>query len=221
MPPKKDYAGQSRGFLTAVRPDPENSKKWIFRCECGNEKSIRPSNVFSNSEKSATISCGCLNARNIHKSKNVKDLTGQTFGLLTVVRMSRVKNNESYFDCRCTCGNVKEIRGASLTTGKTKSCGCLERKTQHDNTTDLQSRVFVAGTHTGNAKKKAPNKNNKSGFRGVWFDHQREVYVAYISFMGKRRTIGRYKNMEDAIEARLKAVEERDLILKELEDGIE
>lgn len=217
MPPKKDYTGQKGGMLTAIRPDPESKGKWIFRCDCGNEKSIRPSNVFSNSGSSATISCGCLNDRNINKSKNIKDLTGQTFGILTVIGMSRVKNGESYFDCRCECGAIKEIRGSDLSSGNTKSCGCLERKAQKENSEALRERVFVAGTHTGNAKRIAPNKNNKLGVRGVWYDQIRGVYVAYISFMGKRRTIGKYKKLEDAIEARLKAVEERDRALKELE----
>lgn len=32
--------------------------------------------------------------------------------------------------CECDCGNVKQIHTMDLTTGDTKSCGCLERENQ-------------------------------------------------------------------------------------------
>lgn len=52
-------------------------------------------------------------------------LTGQKFGLLTVLkRAENDKNNRIQYLCKCECGNIKVIRGSSLTSGNTKSCGC-------------------------------------------------------------------------------------------------
>lgn len=40
----------------------------------------------------------------------LKDLTGQTFGLLTVVNRAPNKNNRTMWHCRCECGNECDIR---------------------------------------------------------------------------------------------------------------
>lgn len=56
---------------------------------------------------------------------NVKDLTGQRFGKLTVIGIGTRKNNAIVWECQCDCGNVTTVRGSNLTSGLTKSCGCL------------------------------------------------------------------------------------------------
>lgn len=53
------------------------------------------------------------------------DLTGQRFGRLVALYATKTVNNKIYWMCRCDCGNEKEIRANSLTTGHTSSCGCL------------------------------------------------------------------------------------------------
>ncbi|MEK3993708.1 hypothetical protein MKY29_03050 [Psychrobacillus sp. FSL K6-2365] len=61
-----------------------------------------------------------------------KDLTGQTFGKLTVMKFSRdVKSGKrfrKYWECICECGKTNEIRTDSLTSGKVTSCGCLKNE---------------------------------------------------------------------------------------------
>lgn len=56
---------------------------------------------------------------------NFKDLTGQKFGRLTVVGTVGKRGNYYYWKCRCDCGNEITTRGTNLTSGATKSCGCL------------------------------------------------------------------------------------------------
>lgn len=53
------------------------------------------------------------------------DLTGQTFGELTVISKSskRAVNGGVYWNCKCSCGCEKEILGQSLRNGRTISCG--------------------------------------------------------------------------------------------------
>jgi len=55
------------------------------------------------------------------------DLTGQHFGKLTALYPVKHpnRNNRHYlWKCKCECGNEKEVQGAHLRNGHTKSCGC-------------------------------------------------------------------------------------------------
>lgn len=62
---------------------------------------------------------------------NFKNLTGEKFGRLTVIGVSRKVesgNRERYYwRCKCDCGNEKEVRTDCLTSGLVKSCGCLKK----------------------------------------------------------------------------------------------
>lgn len=58
----------------------------------------------------------------------IKDITGQKFGRLTV--LYKLHNyhdtkNGVYWLCVCECGNVKEVNGRNLRNGNIRSCGCL------------------------------------------------------------------------------------------------
>lgn len=55
------------------------------------------------------------------------ELTGQTFGRWTVLKRDGIKNGGKAWICRCDCGTIAIIRGNSLRTGTSKSCGCLQR----------------------------------------------------------------------------------------------
>lgn len=60
-----------------------------------------------------------------------KDLTGQTFGRLSVIGQDMEKyaeKHEVFWKCRCICGNLKSVRTYDLTHGKTLSCGCLRNE---------------------------------------------------------------------------------------------
>ena len=59
------------------------------------------------------------------------DLTGQSFGRLTVLEESpERKNHQVHWICKCECGTITNpICGHSLTRGITKSCGCLRTET--------------------------------------------------------------------------------------------
>ena len=61
----------------------------------------------------------------------VKDLTGKRFGRLVVIELAGKSANGKYqWKCKCDCGNYIIVKGNSLTTGHTKSCGCLEKETK-------------------------------------------------------------------------------------------
>lgn len=61
----------------------------------------------------------------------IKDLTGQKFGMLTVLGLDHIANRRSYWLCRCDCGNLKVLRGDTFRSGTGRpvavSCGCYNR----------------------------------------------------------------------------------------------
>ena len=60
----------------------------------------------------------------------VIDITGQRFGRLTVLKFDRQDSFRQYmWTCKCDCGNVVSIRGYSLRSGNTQSCGCIQKET--------------------------------------------------------------------------------------------
>jgi len=56
------------------------------------------------------------------------DLTGQRFGRQTVVREVPKRGRCRCWLVICDCGTEKEVLGQALTSGHTKSCGCLRRE---------------------------------------------------------------------------------------------
>jgi hypothetical protein len=67
-----------------------------------------------------------------------KDLIGQTFDRLTVLRFAgnRIKSGgkkgNALWDCVCVCGTERRLAGCDLTGGHTRSCGCLHHELQAD-----------------------------------------------------------------------------------------
>lgn len=65
------------------------------------------------------------------------DLIGKQFDRLTVVaeHPERSPIGQVRWLCKCSCGGEKIILGFQLTSGKTRSCGCLERENRVANCT--------------------------------------------------------------------------------------
>ena len=58
-----------------------------------------------------------------------KDLTGQPFGRLIVIReYGRDKNGHVLWLCKCDCGREVVVREDHLRSERTQSCGCLSRE---------------------------------------------------------------------------------------------
>lgn len=59
----------------------------------------------------------------------IKNLIGKKFDSgIEVLEFSEIKNHAAYWKCKCHCGNIFIARGADLTNGHTKSCGCTRNK---------------------------------------------------------------------------------------------
>lgn len=54
-----------------------------------------------------------------------RDLTGQQFGRLSVLRIVEKTKSGSYiWECRCECGKITQVSSGNLRSGHTLSCGC-------------------------------------------------------------------------------------------------
>lgn len=61
------------------------------------------------------------------------EMVGQRFGRLTVVAKTNMRaGRKVIWECRCDCGGFWVGRGDSLTSGATRSCGCLQRENQQE-----------------------------------------------------------------------------------------
>ena len=58
------------------------------------------------------------------------NLTGQRFGrLLVIEEVIKENSNGTYWKCKCDCGNETIVKGSTLNSGHTSSCGCKTRET--------------------------------------------------------------------------------------------
>lgn len=58
------------------------------------------------------------------------DQTGSKYGKLTLIEKldERAKNYSFMYLCKCDCGNEAKVSFAQMSSGKTKSCGCISRQ---------------------------------------------------------------------------------------------
>ena len=101
------------------------------------------------------------------------DLTGRRFERFIVIKryLENDKQYDTFWLCKCDCGNERIVSSKSLRNGMTKSCGCLnkemtiERSTTHGLTNCRLFRIWM------NMKTRCYNPNYKQrkdyGGRGI------------------------------------------------------
>lgn len=127
MPKKIDLTNCKIGKWTVVCKANNIGKRtaWECVCECGTRK-IVATEVLT---KKQSTSCGCSRYDHLKNKPKYEDLTGQKFGRLTVIKLSDKKNERIYWECLCECGDRKNIPAKQLKSGKTNSCGCIQKET--------------------------------------------------------------------------------------------
>ncbi len=133
-----------------------------------------------------------------------KDLSGIQFGrLLALEKVGEKRHGRSVFAvwlCQCSCGNVITVLGSSLSSGHTKSCGCLYKEISQDVGNRLRTKVTRhGGSNTSeyyiyhHMLDRCYNKNDKRfenyGGRGIWVCDRWKGEKGFQNFlidMGKR-----------------------------------
>ena len=124
---------------------------WNCECKlCGSEKLIRQDAL----KYGTTISCGCYKstkeyAEKIKSQHPVEDLTGNTYGELTVLHLADHRQGKHIlWTCRCSCGNVVDVWSANLKNGNSRTCGGTVHKVERlkdvwdQNLDDLTGQTF-------------------------------------------------------------------------------
>ena len=124
----KDITNQKFGRLIAIKPTQQrqnNNVIWQCKCDCGNTVFVPAASLLSGNTKS----CGCLHNQQLSKRVS-KDLIGQKFGHLTVIKKIGTRDNRQIWECECDCINHTHLQVSTnaLTTGNTQSCGCQKSK---------------------------------------------------------------------------------------------
>ena len=70
------------------------------------------------------------------------DLTGMTFSRWAVLELDGKRGAQRYWKCACICGKTKNVCGASLKSGASRSCGCLIGDSRRAKTFDLIGKRF-------------------------------------------------------------------------------
>lgn len=110
-----------------------------------------------------------------------RNLKGRKFGLLKVVSRCFDKTDGEYWNCDCKCGKTTTVLVGNLLSGKTKSCGCLQKqRAKETNAKHGESRTRLYRTWL-DMRKRCQNKNVKAypnyGGRGIkvcdeWQDYE-------------------------------------------------
>ena len=200
---KQDITGKRWGRLVAVQfMYVENNKSyWLFQCDCGNQKVIAASDV----KHSGTRSCGCLvneHAMNLNR----QDITGERFDRLKAVcpTDNRDDSGSVIWKCICECGTEVLHSVNQLRSGRIHSCGCWYQetsKTCYKTRKDLQEQTSVSALIAS----KKPNRNNTSGYTGVYLDKRSGRWQAYINLQKKRYYLGSYEDIAAAASIRAHA----------------
>lgn len=114
------------------------------------------------------------------------DLTGKRVGMLTVVGHAERKNGRVAWKCKCDCGNETVVLTTSLATGRTKSCGCYQKK----RVSETSKKHGMFGTRLyriwSNMIQRCENPNNDSfslyGERGITVCDEWKDFTAFCGW---------------------------------------
>ena len=130
----KPMIGKTFGRLTVLEKMYTKKGRGAYykcQCSCGNIAIVQGTMLRSGNSRS----CGCYNKDRIRET-SFKDLTGQRFGKLVVVKRvdDLVQENgrrRVRFLCQCDCGGYIVTTRDTLVAGEVMSCGCLQSKGEY------------------------------------------------------------------------------------------
>ncbi|MBB6446493.1 AP2 domain-containing protein [Bacillus benzoevorans] len=124
------------------------------------------------------------------------NLAGEIFGRLTVLEFDSMKDTNSYWRCKCECGNVTVVAGNSLKRGVSKSCGCLQKEKtsnanfKHGHTAKNSPEYRSWRSMITRCEDESVNNYERYGGRGIKVCKRwRNSFESFLSDMGKRPTL--------------------------------
>ena len=137
------------------------------------------------------------------------DLTGQTFGDLTAIKIAGMSaQGKTLWECQCSCGKNTVVDISKLRNGHTRSCGCLKYKASFKHgyaTRELHSKRLKEYGVWEAMRQRCQNSNNKAyknyGGRGIQVCQRWNSFKLFLQDMGARpssqHTLERIHNDQD------------------------
>lgn len=141
----RDLTGQRFGKLVALQFEHHKGRRlrWNCLCDCGNTTSVAAIKLVNEE----IASCGC--ARREYPKGTRFDLSGQRFGVLTVLDVAGRKGGAVLWNCICDCGNSTQVTAGRLSekvkgVRRAHSCGCLNTRTKRERGVAAMSDLIAA-----------------------------------------------------------------------------
>ena len=127
----------------------------------------------------------------------LKDLCGERFGNLVVIRSAGSRNGLRYWVCQCDCGNEKIVRGGHLQAGNVSSCGCKRGNKKHGEYKTRLYHIWVG--MRARCRNPKDQQYDLYGGRGIavcaeWNDYETFRQWAMSSGYAEHLTIDRINN---------------------------
>ena len=169
---KLDLAGKTFGQIRVIQEveGKRGGSRWLCEClRCG--RTFETFGYRLTTKRNPPQNCGCL------RREQCADLTGRTFGALTVLRLV-AKSHDSIYLCRCNlCGREKEFPACTIKAAP-KGCGCLREHPFAFN--NVEGASISALSKTG-------GDNNSTGYRWVAKKTRKGSVVYYAEFSVRGR----------------------------------
>ena len=118
------------------------------------------------------------------------DRRDHKYGRLTVLRRVPSNNNHLRWLCRCSCGEEVSVQSSNLSSGNTKSCGCLQKELTALRFTTHGQRQTKEYVIWADLRKRCRNKKWKDyknyGGRGITVCDRWERFENFLEDMGLR-----------------------------------
>lgn len=205
-----DMKNQKVGYLTFLYPTQTKTKSrsmfWMCVCDCGKTKEINSASV----KAGLVVSCGCFRKIQAIKAntKHGKSNTSTYKSWDSMVQRCTNKNKSRYKDyggrgifvCKDWLKFENFLRDMGEKPSKNYS---IERINNNDGYFKENCKWATCFEQSENKRKIS---TNTSGFTGVSFYARKNKYIAYLQRDGKRKHLGYFASIDDAINARKEAL---------------
>lgn len=115
------------------------------------------------------------------------DLSNNKYNRWYVICRANTPTKRPHWLCRCDCGNLDIIEGYNLRSGRSKSCGCLQKEVVSKDTRDSDHPLYNMWTQMRNRCNNPKHKSFPSyGAKGIKVCERWNSFQNFIQDMGER-----------------------------------